>query len=124
MKHNSLRLISILKFFLLLNLLWQTGTVLAQSLPDEIEVSAIFVAIPMDSALLLLSKESGVNISYDPTIIPSEKKVSTAAGHLNLGLVLDDILYGTSLIYRIVGNQLIITKNPSERKTEKISISG
>ncbi len=96
----------------------------SQGLPDEVTVDISFVEIPLDSAFLLLSKESGINISYDTRVLPSSKLVSAAPNNLRLGLVLDDILFGTKLKYRIIGNQLIIVPDESLNKQKHITVSG
>jgi len=40
-----------------------------RELPDEVKVDASFVNIPIDSALILLSARSGVNISYNSALM-------------------------------------------------------
>jgi len=55
----------------------------AQRIPDEREITISFSNIPLDSALLLLSTSSNVNISWDTDIIPADKRVSLAAKERN-----------------------------------------
>lgn len=95
----------------------------AQRLPDEVLVEVSFGEATIDSALLLLIKSSGVNISYDPSILPSDERRSLAVEGIQLGLALDDVLYETGLKYKIIGNQLVIVKAPIV-SDERYTISG
>lgn len=95
-----------------------------QRLPDEVVVSLDFSNVSVDSALLLLSTASGVNISYDPQILPKSVTRTVSADRLKLGLVLDDILYDSGLMYKIVGNQLIVLKRPFLKSAPKVLLSG
>ena len=95
----------------------------SQVLPDEVDVEVEIINAPLDSALLLLSKHSDINISYDPGILPAFKRV-TFSNRLKLGLILDDLLYDTPLAYRIVGNQLVIVKDPRKSSQKDIVMSG
>ncbi len=79
----------------------------AQILPDEKLVVATVVDVSIDSALLVLSENSKVSITYDPAIIPP-KKVSLAVHNIKLGVALDNVFQGTTLAYKIVGNVLVI----------------
>ena len=52
-----------------------SGYIHAQrELPDEVKVDASFADVPIDSALILLSSLSGVNISYNSAIIPKDER--------------------------------------------------
>ncbi len=95
-----------------------------QTLPDEIPVDVTFSDISIDSALLLLTKASNINISYDSNIIPVDARRTIVAQKLQLGLILDDILFGTELVYKQVANQLIIIKDPDIKVEERVTISG
>ena len=95
-----------------------------RELPDEVKVDASFVDIPIDSALILLSARSGVNISYNSALIPSDKLCTVEATRLELGNVIDDILTGTVLKYKIVANQLVIIKDPALIKKPIFTVSG
>ena len=96
----------------------------AQVLPDERLVSAEFVEIPLDSALLLLSVNSGVGISFDPAIIPEDKRATLSANRLHLGLALDNVLVNTSLKYKLIGNQIVIKDQRLEVRGDLATISG
>ena len=84
----------------------------SQRLPDEHEISISFTNVPIDIGLLLISTVSGINISYDPTILPSDVRRTISTERMKVGLILDDVLYETDLVYKIVGHQLIIVKRP------------
>lgn len=98
---------------------------IAQGLPDESRVTVEFVDIPIDSALILLSAQSGVGISFDPRIIPQENQVSLAANRLMLGLALDNVFVNTDLEYKIVGNQIVVKEEAAPIPVVKyVNISG
>ncbi len=49
------------------------GNIKAQRvLPDEVKIGASFGSVPIDSALILLSSVSGVNISCNSNLIPQD----------------------------------------------------
>ena len=96
----------------------------AQQLPDEREITTSFSDIPLDSALLLLGIASNVFISWNPDILPPEKRVSLAANYLKLGLALDNVFINTDLKYRIAGNQLIIEKKVRPEIKPNVTVSG
>ena len=101
-----------------------TNPLHAQNLPDEQRVTTEFVEIPLDSALLVLSANSGVGISYDSRIIPPNKRVTLSANQLMLGLALDNVLVGTDISYRIVGNQIVLRKEEVIVQVKMATISG
>lgn len=101
-----------------------TITLLAQSLPDETRVTTEFVEIPLDSALLQLSASSGIGISFDPRILPDHKRVTLSANRLMLGLALDNVLVGTDVTYKIVGNQIVLNKEELPPPKQYATISG
>ncbi len=96
----------------------------AQQFPDEHIVTLDLVNVPVDSALLLLIKASGVNISYDPAILPQDRKVSLSANYLKLGLALDNVFVRTNLIYKIIGDQLVIVERYIPPPSELVTLSG
>ena len=113
-----------LRLILLPSVLIWSLSLSAQKLPDEREVRINFSEVPIDSALLLLVKASGVNISYDTQIIPKNVYRTIASDGLKLGLILDDVLFQTGLVYRIVADQLIIKRDPSTFSKKRITVSG
>jgi len=115
---NLLKCISIILLYVC-----HLPTLSAQLFPDERQITIDLVDVPIDSALLLLSKASGVNIFYDTSILP-DKKVSLSANYLKLGLALDNAFVNTNLKYNIVGNQLSIVEQYVPNISEIITISG
>ncbi len=97
---------------------------LQRTLPDEVEVDITFVDVSIDSALLLLSSESDINISYNNEIIPQDVRRTVDVRKLKLGIILDEILYETGLIYKIVANQLSIIKNPKLIPKPIVTLNG
>ncbi len=112
-----------IKGLLFLVFLLPFTTILGQSYPDEQTVSATLVNVSIDSALFVLSNNSQVAISYDPSIIPN-KLVTLFVQNIKLGLALDNIFEGTDLKYQILGNQLIIKAFMSNELKKNYNISG
>ena len=102
-----------------------SGYIHAQrELPDEVKVDASFADVPIDSALILLSSLSGVNISYNSAIIPKDERRTYEVKRLELGNILDDVLHDTGLIYKIVANQLVIIKDPKLEVKPVYTVNG
>jgi len=68
-------------------------------------------------AIDALIENTGVKITYSPQDIPTDLRVTIVANHLELGIVLGDILSSTDLAYQIIGNQLVVFKDPTIVKT-------
>lgn len=96
----------------------------AQELPDERRVTIDFANISIDSALVLLSANSGVSIPFDTGIIPPDKRVSLSARQLMLGIALNNVFVNTTLSYKIVGNQLVIKDIPKPVIVKRVTVSG
>ena len=96
----------------------------AQTLPDERIVEFNLPEASLTQAINALSENTGVTITYTPQDIPPDLRVTIVANHLQLGIVLEDILSSTDLAYQIIGNQLVIYKDPSIETNETIRVSG
>ena len=74
----------------------------------------------LDKVLLELSKEAGINITFNPDDV---KRVSVRVQSFNnrsLTDILDVILTGTSFKYKLNGNKLLIFKRPPDASQKKI----
>ena len=96
----------------------------AQTLPDEEIVDFSLPEATLTTAIDALIENTGVNITYSAQDIPPDLRVTIVANHLQLGIVLEDILSSTNLAYEIIGNQLVIYKDPNIVIDKKVRISG
>ncbi len=87
--------------------------------PDEKKV--IFYADDMllEDALVSLAKKSDVNIAYRNDIIPNNIVITISAKGKPVGQILDAMLSGTDLKYRIVGSQIVIESEEFAYEPEK-----
>lgn len=80
-------------------------------LPDETIVSYWGYKKELRKVLSDLTEQTKINISYDASLIPKEKKVLVNVKSKSLGYTLNQILRGTGLRYKIIGNQLVIVED-------------
>ncbi len=92
--------------------------------PDEIRVDYACVKKDLATVIVELSKTSGVNITFNPEILPRNKLVSLNAKNKSVGTILNAVLKDTGVRYKIVGNQLVLVENEFENAEEIITVSG
>ncbi len=100
------------------------GLLAQEVMPDEIRVDYTCLKKDLPSVIVDLSKKSDINISFDPNTLPSNKQVSLNATNQPVGAILNAILKGTGSKYKIIGNQIAITKDEFLEAEEIITISG
>ena len=93
-------------------------------IPDEVLVTCDFENTPLKAAILSLSDDSDVSIAFQDEIIPQDSLVSAAARRKPLGLVLDQILKGSGVKYKITGNQIVLIKDAYKKVKDELTISG
>ena len=79
--------------------------------------------MPLDEALILLSEQSKIDLSFDQSIIPEETFVEIHVKSTKLSNILNEILLNTEIYYKAIGNQIILLKSPRSQK-KKFTISG
>ncbi len=73
-------------------------------------------------ALVQLSKENDINISFSPDIIPVDYLVSIDKTQTTIGKILDEILKGHFIRYKTIDNQIVLYYRAPPKK--KFTISG
>ncbi|MBT8191709.1 MAG: TonB-dependent receptor, partial [Bacteroidia bacterium] len=117
---------SILHRFVLFALLFVcTQKIQAQYLiPDEITIDYSAEDLPLREVLYQLGDISRVTIAFQEEIIPGDSLISLAVRNEKLGKIIDYIINPHGLKYKIVGNQIVIKKDPYTSSRDKITISG
>jgi hypothetical protein len=94
-----------------------------QSLPDEIRLSYVANQQSCESILLELSEKTQVNIAFSNELIP-DTLLNIRAVSQTLGQIIDDLISDFGLKYQIVGDQIVILKDPYAGLDENYTISG
>ena len=81
-----------------------TGTMLDR--PARLEVRDV----PLEKALVLLQRASGVALAYSPDLVPDDHRVSCACKEVTVSQALDRLLKGTGLRYRLGDDNVVIGK--------------
>lgn len=87
----------------------------------EQRVSLTLRSVPLEAALQTLSEKSGVSISFSSELLPP-KLVSARFQRQPVAFVLDNLLAGAGLAYRVIGNQIVIFK--TQAPDRKYTING
>lgn len=80
----------------------KTGTMLDR--PARLDVRDV----PLEKALVLLQRASGVALAYSPDLIPDERRVSCPCKEMTVSQALDRLLKGTGLRYRLGDDNIVI----------------
>jgi hypothetical protein len=79
-----------------------TGTMLDR--PARLDVRDV----PLEKALVLLQRASGVALAYSPDLVPDERRVSCPCKEMTVSQALDRLLKGTGLRYRLGDDNVVI----------------
>jgi hypothetical protein len=79
--------------------------------------------IKTGNALNLITRETGFHFTYDSRLIDPEKKTGMNFRNTKLKLILDSILVGDSLIYSVIDEFIIISREMPPPPSPKDSIS-
>ena len=80
--------------------------------PLDVRMSLSVKNLPLEEVLYLLVEQSKVKLSFSNTIIPDNKRVSIEAENEPLRTVLDKLLDGLDLDYKLSGTQVVLVKKP------------
>lgn len=94
----------------------------AQSPLDE-RISLTVKDLPLNEALYRLI-DSGVRLSFNNNILPTDKVVNFSVNDLPIGKVLPLVLAGTDLAFEVVGSQIVIVKKPQQAGKRTYTLSG
>jgi len=64
--------------------------------------------VPLEKALVLLQRASGVALAYSPDLVPDERRVSCPCKEKTVSQALDRLLKGTGLRYRLGDDNIVI----------------
>ncbi len=117
MKRVEVLKISLVSFLLLI-----TFSGFAQNSVLEKEISITFKNISLKEALNKLEQIIGVSVAYNNSLSALNKKINKQYENKTLKYVLDDLLSGKELAYKLVGGNITIY-NLKNRKNN-VSISG
>ncbi len=106
-------------------LVFYANETFAQSeLPDEIRIVYSATNLPLSQIIKEISRKSGVNISFQDEIFEEDKLVNVVSRGKPVGRVLEEILEGTGVKYRIIGNQIVLVKTEEIDQSKEHTISG
>lgn len=104
--------------------MWLPNLIQAQDAPSILKklVNLRGDNISLEQALQSLTENYGIFFSYNPKIIPAEKKYKIAFDQMYLEQVLNQLFKGTTIGY-FISDDLIILQNKSKQKeTERIYV--
>jgi len=81
--------------------------------------------VPLESALTLLDRSSGVSIVFSPSFLPESRRVSCACDAATVGEALERLLAGTQLRYKEIDGQIMIHRDrraPDEPDPAPLSV--
>ena len=86
----------------------------AQKKIENIKVDAKFYQADLSDVLVDISRQSGINISFDPAVVSQQKLVSIQVEKVLLLDLLDVLLTDTSMEYKVLGNQIVLLEKPEK----------
>ena len=108
------------RFYLLALLLFLAGPILAQPILDK-PVDFSIDQLSLESALYELGKTADLNLIFSNDILP-EKQITCRFVKTPLKTVLKAVLSGTSLSYRVIGQQIVLFQ--PEKPLRSFTVSG
>ncbi|MFK7926202.1 MAG: STN domain-containing protein [Bacteroidia bacterium] len=106
-----------LRYWLMLTLLF-AGNSFAQTLLDQ-RISIQFENQSLEDALYALSEIAECSFSYNPALLPLDRKITDNYRRIRLSAILDDLLGNLQLQYRIVGKYIIIEPAPPSKASHR-----
>lgn len=95
-------------------LLVLSGTLHAQDLDRSVSLRIRNGTV--EDFLKSVTKETGVLFSYAPSVLPSGNNIQVAVRNRPLRQVLDEVLSPVGIRWKIIENQIVLTKSTSEHK--------
>jgi len=94
------------------------------TIPDELIVDYTARDKPLREVLFELCQQAEVTIAFQEEVIPGDSLINFTVKEEKLGVVIDYLLTRHSVKYKIVGNQIVLFKDPYRKSNDKITISG
>jgi len=107
-------------FVIFLSLIVFSG--FAQTNILEKKISVIFKGITIQEAIVKLEKEAGITVAYSNILNSYKEKIDKKYKNKTVKYIFDDLLLGTNLNYKLIGDKITIYK--VKKPKTKISISG
>lgn len=85
----------------------------------EKKVTVTYKETTVRDVLADLRKKYSINFSYADNKIPVNKKISLEAKDIALKQVLEQVFEGTDVSYKLVGKQIVLTRNPAKKTPDK-----
>jgi len=114
-------------FTLFLVVLTTTQTGYSQiTIPDEVIVDYSAEDKMLRDVFFELGEKSNVTIAWQEEILPGDSLVTLSVRKQRLGKVVDYLIKDHDLKYKIIGNQIVIRRDPYNKKknSDKVTISG
>ncbi len=97
-------------------------------IPDEKIINFSTEETPLRDVLFELSAQTDVVIAFQDQIIPADSIVSLSIRKERLGKIIDYLIKPHKLKYKIIGNQIVITRDQYQKKKESdsdyVTVSG
>ncbi|MDX1666474.1 MAG: TonB-dependent receptor, partial [Saprospiraceae bacterium] len=111
------------KLLLVISLLWAIcGTSTAQDILDR-RIRLTIESQPLERVLYQLIREEGIKLSFNNALLPS-KNISARFDAKRLEEVLEELLEGTSLKFKAVGDRVVLYSEESPADLQLFTISG
>ncbi len=73
------------------------------------------------SALDLITRQTGYHFTYDSRLVDAENRVKMSFRETKLKIILDSLLLNDSLVYSVIDQFIIISRDRSEKSPEQLS---
>ncbi len=93
----------------------------AQTAVLQKRVSLEMKDVTLEKALATLKKKYGIRFSYANSLIPVGQNVTISASNQALSSVLSDLLKETDVVYKTVGEQIVLRIDPNKRRENSAS---
>jgi hypothetical protein len=93
-------------------------SILAKGQLLETKLTVSYREMTLEKILWDLRKNYGINISYSSNLIPTKKKYSFSQKDESLKNILTLLFKDSEVVYKVVGNQIVLTKDPNKSKPQ------
>lgn len=112
-------------FYLFLTVSGISNVLTAQELiPDEVIVDYSAIDKPLREVIFDLSQEAEVTVAFQEEILPGDSLINFSVREQKIGVVLDYLLERHFVKYKIIGDQIVLYKDPYRKSENEITISG
>jgi len=117
-----------IRYFLLSLVLLLSGlatNLLAQEIiPDEIIIDYTAIDKPLREVIFDLSQEAEITVAFQEEILPGDSLINFSVKEQKIGVVLNYLLERHFVKYKIIGDQIVLYKDPYRKSENEITISG